>query len=71
MKSHKIIDGLRYNFEVFMMQPINGVYRFGIQIFSANNISSFSMRLTEEFIEDEIDNEKRKDYLEKIAYTSR
>lgn len=67
MKSQKIIDGIKYNFEVFMLSPLDGVYRFGLQIFSGDKIFSFSMRLPEEFIEDEIDNNKEKNYLEKVA----
>lgn len=67
MKSQKIVDGIRYNFEVFMMNPLEGVYRFGLQIFSGDKILPFSIRLSEEFIEDEIDNNKEKNYLEKVA----
>ncbi|KKP28156.1 MAG: hypothetical protein UR56_C0003G0057 [Candidatus Roizmanbacteria bacterium GW2011_GWC2_34_23] len=66
-KAQKIINGVRYNLEVWMMNPINGVYRFGAQVFTSNKIQSFSMRLIEEFIEDEIDNDKRKTYLEQVA----
>jgi hypothetical protein len=67
IKVKKVIDGQRYTIEVWMMRPINGIYRFGLQIWGAGNVSPFAMRLTEEFIEDEIDNKKNKDYLERVA----
>lgn len=67
MKSKKIVCGRRYTIEVWMMKPINDIYRFGLQIWSDGNISPFSIRLAEEFIEDEIDNNKRPEYLELVA----
>lgn len=69
MKSHKIIEGVRYNFEVWMMEPLEDVYRFGIQGWPLKgNPFSYSMRLPKKFIEDEIDAEKNKETLEKIAF---
>lgn len=69
MKSHKIIDGVRYNFEVWMMEPLEDVYRFGIQGWPLRgNPFSYSMRLPKKFIEDEIDADNNKETLEQIAF---
>lgn len=67
MKSQKVINGVRYLLEVRMMKPIDEWYRFGSQVLTKGYVYSFSMRLMEEFIEDEIDNDKRKTYLEQVA----
>ena len=67
VKSEKVIDGKRYTIEVWMMKPLNGIYRFGLQIWGAGNVSPFAIRLTEEFVGDEIDNEKKSDYLELVG----
>jgi hypothetical protein len=67
MKSTIVINHQRYVVEVWMMKPIDGMYRFGMQAFSSGKIAPYSIRLSEEFIEDEIDNNKNQDYLEKVA----
>jgi hypothetical protein len=67
MKSKKAIDGRRYTIEVWMMKPIGGIYRFGLQIWGIKDVFPYAMRLSEEFIEDEIDNDKRAGYLEQVA----
>lgn len=66
-KTQKIINGTRYVLEAWLASP-GDVYKFGIQALPRKGQrNSFSVRLSEEFIEDEIDNKKRPDYLEQIA----
>lgn len=67
--SRKTINGKHYVLEAWLLPVMpGGVYRFGIQGWSIKGAPySFSVRLPEEFIEDEIDNEKRPKHLERVA----
>ena len=70
LKIKKVIDGVEYLVETFAVPPVDGYARFGIQLWPrAKNISpeSFSLRVSEEFIEDEIDNKKDPRYLESVV----
>ena len=66
-KIQKNIDGIYHILEAWLASP-GDIYKFGIQaIPRKGRPHSFSVRLSEEFIEDEIDNKKHPDYLERIA----
>ncbi|MBI4215714.1 MAG: hypothetical protein HY602_03240 [Parcubacteria group bacterium] len=60
MQTQKIIGGKHY-FLVTWLESSGDIYKFDIQaIPRSEKSSSFSVRLPEEFIEDEIDNDKRR-----------
>lgn len=60
-------EGKRYTVEVFMMKPLEGVYRFGVQIWGGGEIFPFSIRLPKKFVEEEIDANNDKGYLENLT----
>lgn len=63
----KIINGERVVVEAWLAST-GDIYKFGIQgIPLKSQPYSFSVRLSEEFVEDEIDNEKTPKYLEEVA----
>lgn len=65
--TQQIINGIYYILEVWLASS-GSVYKFGIQALPRKGQPySFSVRLSEEFIEDEIDNGKRAEYLECVA----
>lgn len=65
--TRKNIDGTHYVLEAWLASP-GDVYKFGIQALPRKGQPhSFSVKLSEEFIEDEIDNKKQPDYLEHVA----
>lgn len=65
--SKKIINRKHFVLEAWLASP-GSIYKFGIQAFPRRGQPhSFVVRLSEEFIEDEIDDNKRKEYLERIA----
>lgn len=67
MRVQKTIDGKDYILETWLSSS-GEIYKFGIQaIPRSDQPQSFSVKLSEEFIEDEIDNEKRPEYLEHVA----
>ena len=67
MRTKILVNGMQYNVEVWMMAPLGGNYRFGVQALGGRKVASYAIRLSEEFIEDEIDNDKKKEYLETVA----
>lgn len=66
-KIQKNINGTHYVLGAWLVSP-GDVYKFGIQALPRKGQPhSFSVKLSEEFIEDEIDNNKRPEYLELVA----
>lgn len=67
MHTKKIINGETVILEAWLVSA-GDIYKFGIQgIPKKSQPYSFSVRLSEEFIEDEIDNDKKPEYLESVA----
>lgn len=67
VKGRKVIGTKEYLTEAWVI-PKNGFYKFGLQATpTSGRAYSFSVRLTEVFIEDFIDNNKNKEYLERVA----
>lgn len=61
------INGTHYVLEAWLASA-GDIYKFGIQALPRRDKPhSFSVRLPEEFVEDEIDNKKQTDYLERVA----
>ena len=67
IKGRKVIGAKEYLTEAWVI-PKGEFYKFGLQAVPTSGESySFAVRLTEVFIEDFIDNNKNKEYLERVA----
>ncbi len=67
VKGRKVIGTKEYLIEAWVI-PKGEIYKFGLQaVPRSGKPYSLSVRLTEVFIEDFIDNNKNKEYLERVA----
>ena len=71
-KSSLSINGVRHHIDSWIKEDFDhNIYKINFQVWSDNHKASpksFSARLSREFIEDEIDNDLNKDYIEQVAH---